>query len=1068
MPVKRRQWHVGHRLTVRGCELDQYGRTEEAEQAFLGAAAHGDFNGMYNLGLLAERSGQHAAARLWYVRAHRAGHPWAANNLGVLLYNADDPMAAVWLRAAVAMGHPQAEANLRLLARSSPPSDVDPLVWPLYLRSRAEAAYRQFTETDNDAALVRSVTLARKAAQAAGDDHPARGLLLDDLRDLLRFRYDLRGRSSDLDEAAAVALTAFEATPPDGATRLDAARSVVSLMRDRFEVTGEVEQLLSALDLGKRALAGAQEDERQRGKLETSLCAALTSLALHSDSGADLDEAVELGRAAVDRLTGGEKVVAATNLGGALQLRGRLRGSPDDLDAAVEVLRSVEHLSVTEAVHQANLAMNLGAALNARAAVTGRSGDEDAARSAEEHARTALRAIPEHNPTTLLRMALAAEDADAIDAAWRAVVALAPTHSARPSLLAHLAGALHKADRTEEALVVAREAAATAVSRHAKLDTRRILARILYAMDDDTAADVFASAAEVCDRTDVGFAEVQVGLAGALFKRDERSPSDADRSAAMAALREAAGAVGSSLSDRLFATQVWSGAAREAGDIRSALEGAREAVSLLRDIGWSHVDQGDRERGLKNGAAMPREAAALAIALGEPELAVELLEQGRALMWRSTLHLRDDFTSVAERAPALAERLEEVRSTMHATPREDSETRARLARQWTRLVDEVRERPGLEDFLTPAPFAELARAADEGPVVIVNISKIRCDALVLRPNRGVEVVPLPGVDVPGMDLVSNTYLEHLGEAASPDASTHVRDRARHTVHDTLEWLWERIAHPVLRHLDLPTASAEPPRVWWCPTASLVPLPLHAAGRYPRTTGDPVEPVGLPYAVVSSYTTTLASLVEARRRRASATAAPLAVGLAETERGHGALPSVVAELDVLRGLFTDGRSTFLVDGEATLEAVRRELPRHAWAHFACHGRLDMVDPSTSGLCLWDDDLNVLHLADLRLDRADLAFLSACHTRLGGGGLPDEAIHTAAALRMAGFRHTIATLWSVHDRAAQRVTRGFYELVREADGLDPTDAATALHRAVAVLRDRYPTNPIVWAPFVHDGP
>ena len=41
-----------------------------------------------------------------------------------------------------------------------------------------------------------------------------------------------------------------------------------------------------------------------------------------------------------------------------------------------------------------------------------------------------------------------------------------------------------------------------------------------------------------------------------------------------------------------------------------------------------------------------------------------------------------------------------------------------------------------------------------------------------------------------------------------------------------------------------------------------------------------------------------------------------------------------------------------------------------------------------------DLNLLDIADLRLDTADLAFLSACQTRLGAGQLPDEAVHTAA--------------------------------------------------------------------------
>jgi hypothetical protein len=185
-------------------------------------------------------------------------------------------------------------------------------------------------------------------------------------------------------------------------------------------------------------------------------------------------------------------------------------------------------------------------------------------------------------------------------------------------------------------------------------------------------------------------------------------------------------------------------------------------------------------------------------------------------------------------------------------------------------------------------------------VVVVNISAIRCDAIVVRPGGGVEVVPLTGIDLVETDRVANTYLAHLARAVASGGLA--RERARHTMHDTLEWLWERIARSVLDRLGLPHATDSPPRVWWCPTASLVSLPLHAAGRYPRTLHDRTEPAGLPYAVVSSYTSTLSALVEAVGRpspdagglpgkgrwwsvaRRSPAGGLLAVGLSDTRRG----------------------------------------------------------------------------------------------------------------------------------------------------------------------------------------
>ncbi|MDO0924644.1 CHAT domain-containing protein [Streptomyces sp. TG1A-8] len=259
----------------------------------------------------------------------------------------------------------------------------------------------------------------------------------------------------------------------------------------------------------------------------------------------------------------------------------------------------------------------------------------------------------------------------------------------------------------------------------------------------------------------------------------------------------------------------------------------------------------------------------------------------------------------------------------------------------------------------------------------------------------------------------------------------------------------------------------PPRVWWCPAAAAAVLPLHAAGRYPRTGGDPVRPAGVPYEVVSSYTTTLASLSLARNRPAAPPGRVLAVGLTDTGRGHRRLPGVAAELAALREHLGD-RLTVLREEHATVEAVRGHLPGRPRAHFACHGGSGLFTGSSAGLCLRDGDLTLRDLADLRLDHAELAFLSACHTHVGTTLLPDEALHTAAAFRMAGFRHVVAGLWAVHDTVAPLVTASFHRRLGTARGPGSAGVATALHEAVAALRADHLTDPTVWVPFIHNGP
>lgn len=58
-----------------------------------------------------------------------------------------------------------------------------------------------------------------------------------------------------------------------------------------------------------------------------------------------------------------------------------------------------------------------------------------------------------------------------------------------------------------------------------------------------------------------------------------------------------------------------------------------------------------------------------------------------------------------------------------------------------------------------------------------------------------------------------------------------------------------------------------------------------------------------------------------------------------------------------------------------------LPSCQIAHFACHGRSDPADPSRSLLLLHDhesDPLTVASLVPVKLDQAQLAYLSACRT------------------------------------------------------------------------------------------
>ena len=99
--------------------------------------------------------------------------------------------------------------------------------------------------------------------------------------------------------------------------------------------------------------------------------------------------------------------------------------------------------------------------------------------------------------------------------------------------------------------------------------------------------------------------------------------------------------------------------------------------------------------------------------------------------------------------------------------------------------------------------------------------------------------------------------------------------------------------------------------------------------------------------------------------------------------------------------------------------------------------------------------------------DLAFLSACQTATGSIRHLDEAIHLAAAMQFLGYRHVIATMWTIADSPAPDVADRVYTALTKG-GPDPDRAAEALHHTIRALRDHDPTDPLRWTPYIHLGP
>jgi hypothetical protein len=397
-----------------------------------------------------------------------------------------------------------------------------------------------------------------------------------------------------------------------------------------------------------------------------------------------------------------------------------------------------------------------------------------------------------------------------------------------------------------------------------------------------------------------------------------------------------------------------------------------------------------------------------------------------------------------------------------------------LAREWDELVEQVRRLEGFHDFLRPPPLDTLLRAAERGPVVVVNVSRWRCDALVVTVD-GVHVVELPDLTIEEVARRTTEYLSVLQDSrtfdgavsftAALEARAEDRKARERTLRSTVEWLWDVVAEPVLTFLDINAPSppdAAPTRLWWCPTGLLTLLPLHGAGYHAASDGRSVLD-----RVVSSYTPTLRALSEAASREYgdSASEELLFVGVPDVPDQVGLTEDVAVEREFLRECFPGGLA--VIEGaDATVATVQTALGSHRWVHLSCHGYQNLNNPSAAGFELCDGILTVVDVSTARY-AGEFAFLSACRTATGGLSLPDEMITLAAALNYTGYRHVMATLWTVDPAVAADMTRAVYPKLIEAGGFVPDRSARALHEAVRTLRDSG-CSLDDWLPFTHTGP
>ena len=976
---------------------------------------------------------------------------------------------------------------------------------PVQQANLGSALFWRFEHSLSVVDLQEAVDLLQRALAAFPVGHVSRGAVETNLRlasDMLRLVQAGGGQPQPPADAVGAADTDVRAQAD-----VDHAGALLGL----YERNGDRPRLTESIELLRSVLTRDGLSPRTRQAALHHLGTALWSLFERTGEPGTLDESAALLASAIE--IGGApdeaRLSSKANLSRVLTLRAQYSGLGSDLQRSIELCREVLAETPEADPWRAGRLAALATGLHALSAGLS---DSHLAREAISVQRAALAAQPHDAPDRpasysnlgmyVLTLAAITQDPAGLDEAAAlcraAVVATPPGHLLLPRFQANLGYALlasyraGRADRDlDEAAAVARSAVAATPGGHPNQTERHLLfAEILEARYLDQpgparldelirAADAAATATAQGHRQ---WASVATLLARAQALRALANDDAAGLSVAIAGFEAVATNGEAAVSVRIAAAERWAAGQLAAGNVTAAVSPLILAVGLLPRAARRSLAPADREQPLALFAGLASTAAAVALDAGQEGSALRLLEHGRGVLLRQALDARDDLTALREAHPDLAAELEPLRDRLDpaagaagtaqvltapppvADAGSDAQQRHALADRWNALVDEIRKRPGFENFFQPPDLAELIARCAAGPVVIVNVSQLRCDALIVR-TEGVSVVPLTGLTLAEARARADAFRADVPAAWRPCAAA---DR----VAATLGWLWDVVAEPVLDAIGLAAlpAGEPPPRLWWVPTGPLAFLPLHAAGHHDGTGATAGRSVL--DRVVSSYLPTAASLPAPPAAGAAAgateTAAPevLVVAMPCTP-SEPDLDCAQDEADYIAARLP--RVDVLSGAGATRAAVLAALPGHPWAHFACHAASSADDASAARLLLADHEdhpLTVREIAGLRIPRAQLAYLSACDTARGPVKLADEAVHITGAFHMAGYAHVIGTLWSLDDEIAAEVAKDIYASLT-AQGPDAAPTALALHHAIRKVRERQPGLPALWAAHVHVG-
>ncbi|KAJ5210187.1 Tetratricopeptide-like helical [Penicillium cf. griseofulvum] len=932
---------------------------------------------------------------------------------------------------------------------------------PSQLSNLSEHFSSRYSHTGNSEDLHKAIRLVEAAVDGTPKDHPELAARLGTLATYLSTRYEGLGDPDDLHQAIQTGQKAIDITPkdhPDLAFRLSSLAGIFSI---GYEQAGNFGDLQEALRLGKMSVDLTPKDHAKLASRLNDLGIYLSTRYDRTGDLNDLQQAIRLGKRAVSTTPPDNhpdialfSITLATNL----STRYDRTGDLDDLHEAVRLAKEVidiipdDHPDVEHWLH------SLSVFLSTR---YHRTGDVEDLQEAVRLAKNAVATTPEGHPdleNRLLNMAsnLAtrferSETSDlddiqqAVQLTQRAVDGTPEDNPDLPHWLNNLAIYISKRyNRTgnlvdlQEAIPVAQKAVDHTPEDHPDL------------------------------------APWLNNLAIYLSIRYEHTHQQNDKAAALKHFSQSLDSNNAAPRHRIEAARRAIDLLVPDGDFDRAQLLAGKSLDLLPLVCSRYLAREDQQYAIQQMSGLAADASSLLLRTdNDPARALEYLEHGRGLIIGYLIDSRGDISDLSTKHPKEADKFDRLRHKAFMPIRQEDpvETRRQFLEERadavTRLescLEDIRRLEGFDRFLLPPSSEALQANATDGPIVVVNVTSISSDALIVRPS-GIKHIPLPDFDI----SKANNY-RSWGLTRSPSRLIELKEKGGPSSFERfLRDLWSDCVRLVLDELGfLHPASDTLPRIWWIGTGLAASLPFHAAGDH-----SPGSLENTLSCVLSSYTPSIKMLQFAREKTRVTldTQSMLLVTMPKTP-GEDDLPGVTAESQAIQeAVVTPHTVKLLIQPSA--EIVLHGLQDCSIAHFACHGSSDMSDPSNSFLALQGQDsvdrLTVKKISESHMKEAWLAYLSACSTAENQTSeLADEALHLASGFQVAGFAHTVGSMWSSNDEICVQVAAIFYrELITGGLVEGNRAVATALHTAVMTVREQNLERPYLWAQYVHFG-